>query len=256
MDLTLLGGVLTVSAPEDTIHYLKKCLSLPADIPENGNRVPCPNCDILIQRAEVPAPVQTGAEGYYTGLCHLAFRSGDLKKDISRFTEAGIPLVGGSAISYNPLVWGTGMDYINPECPFGFGMEFCARLDLSDKPETVSLGHIGIPVPNLQESFAWYETLGFTVGSCATIHRDSDGAVILVAMMEGFGTILELYEFTGMDHAPFVNQAFSSLRFAFHDEKTGQALIEMGARNMAEGKWELSAPGGEKIEFLKGANAQ
>lgn len=255
MDLTLLGAVIKVPSPEETLRYLETCLSLPAIFTEAGGSVPCPNCNILVERTHIPAPVQIAAEGYYTGLCHLAFRSGDLKRDIAHCTQAGIPLVGGSEISYNPLVWGTGMDYINPECPFGFGMEFCTRLDLPDMPETVSMEHIGIPVPNLQKSVAWYENLGFTVGSNATIHRDFDGAVIHVAMMEGFGTVLELYEFTGMEHAPFENQAFSSLRFAFSEEETGQALIELGARKVEESKWELTAPGGEKLEFWKGMNA-
>lgn len=255
MEIQLLGAVLKVPRPDLAARYLETCLSVQAFPTAAGFTLPCPGCNVILESVKAPAPLQTGPEGYYTGLCHLAFRSADLQKTIWHCEAAGIPLVGGSRISYNPLVWGAGMTYINPECDFGFGMEFCTRLDLSDTPSECALEHIGIPTPKLPESIAWYQSLGFSIGTSATIHRESDGAVIHNAMMEGYGTILELYEFAGMDHEPFVDQPFACLRFAFSGEETEKALMGLGAEAAGSGTLVLTAPGGEKLEFVKGMNA-
>ena len=178
--------------------------------------VDVPGCEIRFTKGGI-GPAQEAQEGYYVGLQHLAFNSTDLAASVRKCLEHGTELTNGEAISYNPKIWGTGMNYVNPVCPDGYGLEICQRLDLPAAEMsgmTAGMEHIGIPVRNLEESIAWYEQLGFKAGTIVLNHRDSDNADIHCAMLEGDGVILETYEFEHMDHEPFVNQPFHALRFA------------------------------------------
>ncbi|MBQ6533200.1 MAG: VOC family protein [Solobacterium sp.] len=202
--------------PAETAARLSEKLQLPCETAGDDYVVGAPGCEIRFTKGDIAAP-QEAQEGYYVGLQHLAFNSTDLPASVKLCLEHGTELTNGEAISYNPKIWGTGMNYVNPVCPDGYGLEICQRLDLPAAPMrgmTCGMEHIGIPVRNLEESIAWYEKLGFKAGSVVLNHRDSDNADIHCAMLEGDGVILETYEFQHMDHEPFANQSFHALRFA------------------------------------------
>ena len=220
------GILLRLAKPEDAFYWFSEKLALKGTCGSSGN-VPafmnhgrqagkqlvlnCPGCPIYLEASGQPLLIQTAAEGYYTGLSHIAFRSSDLNDSIRFLKERRASREHGETISHNP-----GMDYINPVCPFGFGLEISR---LTEKPAarmsapTDGLDHIGIPVPDIKKSVSWYQTLGFSVSSYHETHRDSDNADILCAMVNGCGTTLELYEFSHMEHEPWTNQPFASLLF-------------------------------------------
>lgn len=114
------------------------------------------------------------------------------------------------------------MDYVNPICPFGFGLEICQRLDLPSTPMTLltdGLEHIGIPVPEIEQSVEFYQNLGFSKASSAEIHR-ADGKKIYCVMMQGWGVTLELFEFAKMGHEPYHDQPFRALLFESADPES------------------------------------
>ena len=216
------GVRILVQQPKDKATWLSKKLELPL-VEEDGNYiVRMKDCDVIFSHTDTPVVIQEGQEGYYVGLAHLALRSTNLKQSVSLCEEKDVELTNGKDISYNPQIWGPGMDYVNPVCGDGYGLEICQRLDLPEKDMTTltdGLEHIGIPVRNLEESIDWYKGLGFEVGTKVLNHRESDGADIYCAMLVGDGIILETYEFLHMDHEPFTNQAFHSLVFTDATER-------------------------------------
>ena len=215
--MKFLGTEIRAEDPEARAASLSALLELPA--PENGEIV-LKDCRIAFVSGEV-RKLPEKPEGYYVGLDHLAFRSTDLAYSVKRCLERGTPLKNGSEISYNPQIWGPGMDYVNPLFAGSVGTEICQRLDLPEKRmDTVTDGleHIGIPVRDLSESIRFYERFGFTVGTHVLNHRESDGADIDVAMLVGDGVILETYEFLHMDHEEYKDQPFAALVFRGEQE--------------------------------------
>ena len=69
-------------------------------------------------------------------------------------------------------------------------------------------------------------------------------------MVEGCGTVLELYEFALPSHKPIQNGAFAALRFRTESAQETAALQAKGAKFLGPGLWSLTAPGGERLEFF------
>ena len=214
-EMQFAGPLLRLADPAEAGRWFSQALGLSLEGEGSCLTARSGDCRIFLERDPDPAPAQTAAEGYYTGLAHIALRSTDLPASVRLCTERGARLAGAEQISYNPGIWGTGMDYVNPLCPFGVGMEISQRLDLPAGPmeqATDGLEHIGIPVAQIEESVAWYRSLGFEKASGTEIHRE-DGAQIFCVMMSGYGVILELFEFAGMAHEPMRGQPFAALVF-------------------------------------------
>lgn len=263
--LSFSGVLLRLSRPEDASCWLSDKLALnkthdPAGIVPGfaDGRVPsrerlalsCPGCPIYLEASGRPLRIQTAAEGHYTGLSHIAFRSSDLEGSIRLLKERKASLINGDAISHNP-----GMDYINPFCPFDFGLEISRPTSEPVSPMSTpvnGLDHIGIPVPDIKKSVSWYETLGFSVISYQETHRDSDNADILCAMMSGCGTTLELYEFAHMEHEPWTDQPFASLLFETKDcEALAARLSNECIVHKQDGMLVLRGPGGETLTIWR-----
>lgn len=259
------GILLRLASPQEAFGWLSEKLALKG-IPDpdghaqaftHGGRLvlDCPGCPIYIEASDRPLRIQTAAEGHYTGLSHIAFRSSDLEDSIRMLKARQASLVNGDAVSHNP-----GMDYINPICPFGFGLEISRLTKEPLSPmhtPTDGLDHIGIPVPDIKKSISWYEMLGFSVVSYHETHRDSDNADILCAMMSGCGTTLELYEFAHMEHEPWTDQPFASLLFETKDcEALAARLSNECIVHKQDGVLVLRGPGGETLTIWRQAENQ
>lgn len=229
--MTFLGVFINVEEPEKTAAWMSEKLDFPWKNQGSLTVACCGDDRIFLHAASSPLIIQKADEGYYTGLAHIAFVSTDLETSVKLCQAADLPLANHSAISYNPGVWDTGMNYVNPLCPYGFGLEICQRLDLPSAPMTAparGFEHIGIPVSDIKESIGWYKALGFSCGTCARIHRE-DGKTILCCMMTGHGIILELFEFTGIRHEPFSGQPLAALLFqSGNKEETKELLAHAG----------------------------
>lgn len=215
--MKFLGVEIRAADPGLRAAALSTLLELPE--PENEEIV-LKDCRIAFVPGET-RKLPEKPEGYYVGLDHLAFRSTDLAYSVERCLQRGTALKNGSEVSYNPQIWGPGMNYVNPLFPDSVGTEICQRLDLPGKRmDTVTDGleHIGIPVRDLASSIRFYEQFGFTVGTRVLNHRESDGADIDVAMLVGDGVILETYEFLHMDHEDYTDQPFAALVFQGEEE--------------------------------------
>ena len=102
--------------PAETAARLSEKLQLPCEKAGDDYVVGVPGCEIRFTKGNIAAP-QEAQEGYYVGLQHLAFNSTDLPASVKLCLEHGTELTNGEAISYNPKIWGTGMNYVNPVCP-------------------------------------------------------------------------------------------------------------------------------------------
>ena len=222
------GVRIRASKPAFQAQWLAKTLGVTAGQNNDNWYCKAPDCRIELEQSAKEYAVPEAPEGYYVGLAHLAFRSTNLKDSVNKCLTEGTKLANGSVINYNPQIWGTGMDYVNPVCPFGYGLEICQRLDLPEESMTgitKGLEHIGIPCKNLAETIAFYERLGFACRTHVLNHRESDGADIDCAMREGNGVILEIYEFLEMNREPWPDPAFKALVF------TGKEAQELSGPN-------------------------
>ena len=253
LELNFAGIRLRAEDPGEVARWLAETLAAPCRAAGDSWLVTCPGIEIRLSAREADPPLQQAAEGYYTGLAHIALRSTDLPGTVRLCAQRGIALAGGQAVSHNPGIWGTGMDYVNPLCPFGFGLEFCQRLDLPAAPMTVlqdGLEHIGIPVPEIGRSTAFYQTLGFVRAAAAEIRRE-DGQVIHCVMMQGGGVTLELFEFAGMDHEPYRDQPFEELVFETEDPRRWARERSLQPEEEPGGALRVHGPGGEVLRIEK-----
>ena len=252
-ELNFVGIQLRVQDPEAVSQWLSDTLGIARRSVGPGWKMGWQGCEIHICKSVEAAPFQEAGEGYYTGLAHIALRSSDLRGAVQLCIQKGIVLAGGQEISHNPDIWGPGMDYVNPICPFGFGLEICQRLDLPSTPMTLltdGLEHIGIPVPEIEQSVEFYQNLGFSKASSAEIHR-ADGKKIYCVMMQGWGVTLELFEFAKMGHEPYHDQPFRALLFESADPESWMKAHPQSCARDAEGVAQVQGPGGEILMIGK-----
>lgn len=178
------------------------------------------NCCIVLENQSQPVPLQEADEGHYTGLAHIAFATGNIQHTVESCQAAGIPLAGGETISYNPGIWGTGMNYINPRWDYAVQLEISQRIDLPayDHPESLISGleHVGLPVADMAAAIEFYRLLGFQQMTATTINR-ADGALIFCTMMSLGELTIELFEFANRQHKPYTGQPFAALLFTTDD---------------------------------------
>jgi catechol 2,3-dioxygenase-like lactoylglutathione lyase family enzyme len=248
--------LLRVRDPDSAAGWLARSFGFVVETCEGATLASRGDCRILFckeSRALVP---QSAPEGYYTGLGHIALATNDMPAALGACRENGIRLLGGDEVSHNPGIWGTGMDYVNPEPPFEVALEISRRLDL-DADEgrgvpVIGLEHIGIPVADIKKAVSFYEKLGFEEKTQATI-RKADGRTIYCAMVGLEGLRLELFEFARMDHEPYSGQAFAALLFRTEDLASLAAYCEAGGLSVSDKGSEgieITGINGERLRVL------
>lgn len=188
--------VLDVSAAGDWLCenlFFKPCSS-------SGDRLILENgtCTLYLEAGREAVPFLPPKEGYFTGLSHIALRTGDIEAALEwcKTRNVMMTLQDGKSF-FNPGVFGGGELYYNILSPFGVVFEISQRVSDTEcvGPQLISgLDHLGIPCANIDEELDFLKGIGF-VPEFPIIHNCNDAeGHILCDMVSRQGLVLEIYQ--------------------------------------------------------------
>ncbi len=133
------------------------------------------------------------------------------------------------------------------------------------KEHVTGFQHLGLPVTNIEQSFAFYERLGFSVIMSTTLPADEEP--VQVRMMQLGDFVLELYQLAGAERAEIAARADGHVDHFALDvddiEATFEAVRAARLETVEDAPvylpfWEqgiryfvVRGPDGERVEFCE-----
>ncbi len=201
---TVPGPALQVPDVSAAEHWLCENLFFKSSPAGDGAVLENGGCTLYLEPGRETVSVLPPKEGYFTGLSHIALRTGNIEIAIEWCKARNLRMILQDGKSFfNPGIFGSGELYYNILSPFGVVFEISQRVADTewDEPQLISgLDHLGIPCANIGEELDFLKRIGF-VPEFPIVHNcNNEEGRILCDMVSRQGLTLEVYQF--IDRTP------------------------------------------------------
>ena len=205
---TVPGPVIQVLDVAAAGHWLCENLFFKPCSPKGWDRLTLENgsCTLYLETGRGAVPVLPPKERYFTGLAHIALRTGDIEAALEwcKTRNLMMNLQDGKSF-FNPGVFGGGELYYNILSPFGVIFEISQRVTDTESvgPQLISgLDHLGIRCDDIGEELDFLKEIGF-VPEFPIVHNYNDAeGHILCDMVSRHELVLEVYQFVDRTPCP------------------------------------------------------